>query len=93
MQMAVGIHTSYWCALRSTTTNPHIRSSSAQLESRVPRNWPARFGAGERLQGLTYRYFEKGRDFVDLPFVKLACCLAAKLRFREFASGIILGAA
>src|SRR6266508_1619737 len=47
-QMTGGNHKSYWCALRSTTTNPHIRSRSAQLESRVPRNWPARFGAGER---------------------------------------------
>ena len=37
-----------WCALLSVTTSLLGQSTTAQLESRVPRKWPARFGAGER---------------------------------------------
>jgi hypothetical protein len=32
------------------------QNTLAQLESRVLGNWPARFGAGERPRGPTYRY-------------------------------------
>jgi len=60
MQMTGGNHKSFWCAVRSATINPPLTSRSVQLESRVPENWPARFGAGERLQGPTYRYTSLG---------------------------------
>ena len=45
-----------WCAPLSLTTSLLGQSMMAQLESRVPGNWPARFGAGERPRGPTYRY-------------------------------------
>jgi len=45
-----------WCTSPSATTNPPFQSRQAQLESGVRGNVPAPFGAGERLQGPTYRY-------------------------------------
>src|SRR5438105_13815981 len=49
---------SRWCAPRSVTTSSPDQSTVAQLESGVRGNSPAPFGAGERLQGPTYRYWE-----------------------------------
>ena len=57
--MTVGNPKSYWCASRSAMTSLYAQSTVVQLESRVPGNWPARFGAGERPQGPTYRYMVK----------------------------------
>src|SRR5215475_7141698 len=45
-----------WCTSPSATANPPFQSRQAQLESGVRGNVPAPFGAGERLQGPTYRY-------------------------------------
>jgi hypothetical protein len=45
-----------WCTSPSATANPPFQSQQAQLESGVRGNVPAPFGAGERLQGPTYRY-------------------------------------
>jgi len=45
-----------WCTSPSAPTNPPFQSRQAQLESGVRGNVPAPFGAGERLQGPTYRY-------------------------------------
>jgi hypothetical protein len=56
MRMTIGAYTSYWCALLSATTHPHIPTSSVQLESRVLRNRPAQFRAPESSYGPTYRY-------------------------------------
>ena len=49
---------SSWCAAPSATTSPPVLSTVAELESGVPGNWPAPFGAGERPRGPTYRYKE-----------------------------------
>ena len=49
----------HWCAPRSVTTRSPNQSRVAQLESGVPGNWPAPFGAGERPRGPTYRYYTR----------------------------------
>ncbi len=41
-----------WCAPRSATTSSPNRSTVAQLESGVPGNWPAPFGAGKGREAL-----------------------------------------
>ena len=52
---------SRWCAPLSVTTSLPDESTIAQLESGVRGNSPAPFGAGERLQGPTYRYLQLSR--------------------------------
>jgi len=51
---------SRWCAPLSVTPSLPDESTIAQLESGVRGNSPAPFGAGERLQGPTYRYLKLG---------------------------------
>ena len=45
-----------WCTSPPLMANPPFQSRQAQPESGVRGNVPAPFGAGERLQGPTYRY-------------------------------------
>jgi hypothetical protein len=45
-----------WCTSPPLMANPPFQSRQVQLESGVRGNVPAPFGAGERLQGPTYRY-------------------------------------